>query len=200
MPIERFVIMGSSSGGYEAMSYLVPKLELNGSAAVFLMPHVNSDEIYTHLVTTDVDVVGVKDNTTFEPGKVYVASPKFWSSCERFKDSEFKEGGIVFTGQRHSDGNINRLMIGAAEFYKEKCVGVVLSGLGKDGMRGLNHIQQCGGATFVQSENGSLQDDDASDAVGNYRNAMPSNALQKTDVDFDGSIQKMAPVLNSYLK
>ena len=198
-PIERFVIMGSSSGGQEALEYLIPQLKLNESSTVFIMPHIRTKTTYQNLKKNGIEVVGVAETTDLEPGKIYLAAHTFFDSENLFRHGYLNEIGIVFSHSIQRGQNIDRMMEGAAEFYKEKCMGVVLSGFGDDGADGLNRISELGGVTLVQLENGSLQDDDASDAVGNYVSEMPENARDLTDVDFSISIQKMASVLNSYM-
>lgn len=48
--------------------------------------------------------------------------------------------------------SINCLFESAAEVYGSKTIGVILTGMGKDGTRGLKHIHQAGGYTLAQDE------------------------------------------------
>ncbi len=43
-------------------------------------------------------------------------------------------------------------MKSAAEAYNDKAIGVLLSGMGKDGADGMNAIKEHGGKTIVQDE------------------------------------------------
>ncbi len=47
---------------------------------------------------------------------------------------------------------VDPLFASAASIYKEKCLGIVLTGMGADGKVGAEEIKKCGGAVVIQSE------------------------------------------------
>ena len=47
-------------------------------------------------------------------------------------------------------------MLSISETYKEKTIGILLSGMGKDGSIGMKSIQNEGGLTIVQDQKSSL--------------------------------------------
>lgn len=64
-----------------------------------------------------------------------------------FTDKVFKE---------YNNPSINAMMQSAAEVYKNKMVGVLLTGMGKDGVKGMTAIHDAGGKTIAQDKESSV--------------------------------------------
>ncbi len=71
------------------------------------------------------------------------------------------EGGVQF--QKHdkvfkdyNEPSINALFDSAATIFKNKALGVLLTGMGKDGAKGLKEIKNSGGFTIAQDESSSV--------------------------------------------
>ena len=47
---------------------------------------------------------------------------------------------------------INAMMLSAAKIYQKKMVGVLLTGMGKDGVQGMKLIKENGGHTIAQNK------------------------------------------------
>src|SRR5262249_53937588 len=78
---------------------------------------------------------------------------------------------------------INHMFESAARRYGERVIGVILTGLWKDGTEGLKAVHRAGGGTIVQ---------DPRDAE--YRD-MPANAMEKLPVTFCLKLAEMGPAL-----
>ena len=66
---------------------------------------------------------------------------------------------ISFTNKAYNEFNnpsIDCLFESAAAYYGQQCIGVILTGMGKDGMSGLQKIKEGGGYTVAQDENSSV--------------------------------------------
>jgi two-component system chemotaxis response regulator CheB len=72
----------------------------------------------------------------------------------------------------HSRPSIDLSFITAANAYREKLIGIILSGANKDGAFGLNKVHENGGITIVQDPNECEV------------KTMTQSALQLTKVDF----------------
>ena len=64
-----------------------------------------------------------------------------------FSDEVYKE---------YNNPSINALMTSAASAYGDKTIGVLLTGMGKDGVRGMQAIKDAGGRTIAQDEASSV--------------------------------------------
>jgi two-component system chemotaxis response regulator CheB len=66
---------------------------------------------------------------------------------------KFKQ--VSFCDKKYPDYNnpsINALMHSVAKIYGKRAIGVILTGMGKDGVNGLKEIKEKGGYTIAQSK------------------------------------------------
>jgi two-component system, chemotaxis family, protein-glutamate methylesterase/glutaminase len=123
-------------------------------------------------------VVEPKDGDVLRYGLVYVAprdQHMVINGAEIFLDHGPKE--------HRMRPAIDPLFRTAAEFYGDRVVGVLLSGLGVDGATGLIRIKAANGLSLVQ------------DPVEARFGAMPSNAIAKHNVDGVLSLDDIAETL-----
>ena len=66
----------------------------------------------------------------------------------------------------------NLLLTSAAEVYKENCMGIILTGMGNDGVLGMDEIRRNGGRTIAQDEATSI-------VFGMPREAIESGCVDK---------------------
>ena len=81
---------------------------------------------------------------------------------------------IDFTDEKFPEYNnpsINALMKSVAEHFGNKAVGVILTGMGKDGVEGLKAIKDAGGFTIAQDKESSI-------IYGMPKVAVEKNAVQ----------------------
>jgi two-component system chemotaxis response regulator CheB len=78
---------------------------------------------------------------------------------------------------------INPLFRSAAQAFKERVIGVILTGLLDDGVAGLAEIKRKGGIAVVQDPETALH------------RSMPVNALENVDVDYTAAIQDLGQLI-----
>jgi two-component system chemotaxis response regulator CheB len=79
------------------------------------------------------------------------------------------------------------LMASVAKVARDRCLGIVLTGMGKDGTAGLKAIQEAGGRTFAQ------------DAESCVVYGMPKSAMEAGVVDRQLNLPLLAEEVNAQL-
>src|SRR5437899_9066608 len=139
--------VGASAGGLEALTELLQYLPPHTNMALVLIQHLDPrhESALPELLAgkTGMRVVAVKHETRLESDHVYIISPNTLLrvadgrlALERRPPDNFKPIDIFFDS--------------LAQAFKERAVGVVLSGTASDGTLGLKHIKAEGGITFAQ--------------------------------------------------
>ncbi|QBE65567.1 chemotaxis protein CheB [Pseudoduganella lutea] len=171
------VVIGTSTGGVEALRTLVAGLPKNFAAAVLVVMHVGDrDSILPSLLagSTRLPVRHARDGDVIEPGRILVAPPDVHLMITRDKAN----GGrlcraVLSRGARenHTRPAIDPLFRSAAAAFGPRAIGVVLTGMLDDGTAGLQAIKACGGRAIVQLPEEALAPD------------MPDSAIRNVDVD-----------------
>jgi len=175
----KVVVCGASAGGVEALSSLFKALPAGLPAAFLVVLHIpahSTSELARVLGrVTSMPVLMPKDMTPLERGKVYVASPD--------RHLMVVDGCIRVTrGPRECRMRpaVDVLFRSAATAYKNRAIGVVLSGTLDDGTAGLWAIKDNHGVALVQDPSEASFD------------SMPRSAIDHVQVDFVGSAEELA--------
>jgi two-component system chemotaxis response regulator CheB len=146
---ETLVVIGGSAGAFEEMRTLLLRLPADLPAVVILCLHTRSRESPRLAevlgLRAPLPVATVEDGMPIERSHAYVAPPNHHVFVRQ-------QRLWLSTGptESYSRPSIDVLFRSAAVAGRERCTGVVLSGLNDDGALGLRAIARCGGATFVQ--------------------------------------------------
>lgn len=150
----KVVVMGASTGGTQALQQILLSLPKTapGIAIVQHMPEGFTRSFAERLDDLcEVDVKEAADQDEIVPGRVLIAPGNrhllVKRSGSRFR-AEVKDGPLV-SGHRPS---VDLLFKSAARAAGRQSVGVLLTGMGRDGARGLLDLRTAGGATFAQDE------------------------------------------------
>jgi two-component system CheB/CheR fusion protein len=165
------VAIGASAGGLEAVSHLLSGVGPNTGMALVLIQHIppdhNSSLVPLLSRITKLKVVEATNNVIVQPNHVYVVPPGkdliYARPVLRLKSRD--------TAERHHLP-IDAFMESLAQWNRERAIGVVLSGTGSDGTRGLQKIRAEGGITFAQTEESARFD------------GMPHSAIASGCTDF----------------
>src|SRR4029077_12008761 len=94
---------------------------------------------------TSMRVSEAGDKDVLSAGTVYVAPPDYHLLVDPGSLSLSTDAPVLYARP-----SIDVLLESAAESYRERCVGVVLTGASADGAQGLARIVELGGAAIVQ--------------------------------------------------
>ena len=182
IPIENLIVIGASAGGYIALKEVIRGLSQEIPAAVIILQHMGSvprDEWVNALAEhTVVPTAVAKSGDRLQRARIYVTPPGHSPFLEgRTLQLEPQTKGPPVT-------TINRLFESAATEYRDRVIGVILTGLLKDGTAGLKAVHDAGGLTIVQDP-----------AEAEYPD-MPANAMQDLPVTFCLKLAEIGPSLD----
>ena len=144
------IVVGGSSGGIDALLYMLPALPATLRAAVLVVMHLPRDrpsllaEIFRH--RCGLPLKEAHDKDAIAPGTVYFAPPDY----HLLVDAGPRLALSVDAPLHFSRPSIDVLFESAADQYGERLVGILLSGANEDGARGLEAIAAAGGLVVVQ--------------------------------------------------
>jgi two-component system chemotaxis response regulator CheB len=181
MEKRNIIVIGASTGGFEALKKLIRGLPPTIDASIFIVWHMSPDGhgILPHVLNgvNSLYAAHAQDMEPINSGRIYVAPPDHHLLLEKGrvrisrgpKENRFRPA-------------IDPLFRSAAYHYKNRVIGIILSGGLDDGSAGLWAIKQFGGLAVVQ---------DPADAEAP---SMPEHALQAVEADHKVSVSEM-PVL-----
>ena len=165
------ICLGASWGGLHAISRILADIAHEVEPAIVIAQHRHPDTSVSSLpellaLQIARPVRDVEDKMEIEPRHVYVAPPDYHVLVERGSFALSLEGRVQFARP-----SIDVLFETAADAYRERVIGIVLTGANEDGAAGLRRIKERGGVAIVQ------------DPAGAVRRAMPEAAIAATNAD-----------------
>jgi len=147
----KVVALAASTGGPQHLADLFSHLPVTLPAAYLVVQHIGdgfSDGLITHFLSgTALDVKLAQNGDIIEPGSVYVAPNGFHLVARRGDiiglDKSAPVGGFI--------PSATPLFESIARVYGNRAIGVMLTGMGRDGVEGMQAIKNQGGVTIAQS-------------------------------------------------
>ena len=153
------IVIGTSTGGPQALRIVIPQLPADLSVPVFIVQHIPSQ--YTASLAERLDgmsalrVREATDGMVVGPGQVLVAPGSRHLGVERLGESVVcvLDDGPRRRGCRPS---VDHLIESAARLYGGRVLAAVLTGMGCDGLDGCRDLKQRGGTVLAQSAAGCV--------------------------------------------
>lgn len=149
------VALGASTGGPSALHQLLRAAKKDFPATVFVTQHI-SEGFGEGCVdwlnrSSPLQVKVAEDQEVVQKGVVYFAP-------DRGVMEAMGKRRVVVRAANSSEErlNIDCMMKSVAAAHGDKVVGVLLTGMGNDGVEGLRSIKEMGGRTIVQDEDTSV--------------------------------------------
>jgi two-component system, chemotaxis family, protein-glutamate methylesterase/glutaminase len=149
------VAVGSSTGGPTALATVLSALPANFSTPIMLVLHM--PDMFTRLLAERLDgqtaltVVVATDGQAVQPGTVYIAPGDFHLTVRRHANQVVTVLDQAPPEHSHRPA-ADVLFRSVAEVYGPRALGLVLTGIGEDGLRGSEEISRAGGRVVVQDE------------------------------------------------
>ena len=150
------VAVAASTGGPDALSVILSRLPPKFPVPIVIAQHI-SDGFVSGMVgwlktVSRIEIKIAVDGEALLPGVAYVCPPENHMRISRGRK-------IVFVERHPKDifrPSCDTLLTSVGESCGAKAVGVILTGMGNDGVAGMKAIKAAGGVTLAQDEKTSV--------------------------------------------
>ena len=173
------VAIGTSTGGPPALQNLIPKFPPDFPSSVIIVQHMPAG--FTRTLAerlnafSKLPVAEAVSGEVVQPGRVVIA-PAGRHLMLRTKNGRY----VVHLDSEPAEAlhrpSVDIMMESVAKACGKKCLGVLLTGMGSDGAKGMRAIKESGGTTLAESEETCI-------VYG-----MPKSAIE------DGVVDKVVPI------
>src|SRR5215470_8848098 len=146
----RIVGIGASAGGLESLEQFFQNLPPNPGMAFVVVQHLSPDfrSVMDELLARhcDLPIQQAEHNVEVEPNRVYLLPPK--------KQMIIRDRRLLLSDKERTHGltlPIDHFFRSLAQDMGPDAVGIILSGTGSDGSRGVREIKRLGGRVFVEN-------------------------------------------------
>lgn len=151
----RIIAIGVSTGGPQALHYVLSQLQPDFAGTILIVQHM--PEGFTEMFARRLDetcAVEVKEAHSGDlllPGRVLVCPGNKHMKVKHMPlgDVVVLTDGEKVNGHRPS---ADVLLHSVAVEFRERSIGVLMTGMGEDGAEGLGSVKQLGGLTIAQAE------------------------------------------------
>ncbi len=149
------VAIGSSTGGPQALAAVLSKLPATFPVPIVIVQHM--PPVFTkHLADrlsqiSGLEVIEARGGETLRRGQALIAPGDFHLELFR-QGTEVKTRLTQAPHQNSCRPSVDVMFRCAAQIYGSGCLGVVLTGMGHDGLRGAELISAAGGTVLAQDE------------------------------------------------
>lgn len=179
--------IGASAGGLEALEQFFSGMPKNSGMAFVVVQHLDPSHtgVMPELLqrATSMKVTQVTDHLKVKPDNVYVIPPN--------KSLSLLNGYLHLFDPTESRGlrlPIDIFFHSLADDRQETSIGIILSGMGSDGSKGLRAIKEKNGIVLVQ------------DPLTSKFDGMPKSAIESVSADIIASAKELPGKLISFLK
>ena len=165
------IVIGASTGGPKVLSSIIKNILGDLDIPIFIVQHMPKGFTSSFAKrlndNSDLRVVEAQDGMRIEKGVVYIAPGD--------KHMFLSAGKIALNGNMAKVHGVrpaaDYLFSSASDVYGDKLLGIVLTGMGKDGAMGMESIKAKGGYNLAQNQESCV-------VYG-----MPKNAIERGIVD-----------------
>ena len=173
-PAPRIIVLGTSTGGPQALQGLLPELPGDLPVAMIVVQHMPPGFTAPLAKRLDglsrVKVCEARHGQAVVPGTVYIAPAGHHTTLLRTSET----GNWKANGSRSKDSHqvliclsdtplntvhkpsVDVTMLSVAEVFGNQTLGIILTGMGTDGLLGMKAIHEAGGITIGQDEASSV--------------------------------------------
>jgi len=177
------IVIGGSAGSFQGITRILSQVPNDFPLPIIMclhrLKHVRNGFIEALSIKSIKDVIEPYDKESIKRGKVYLAPANYHLSIELGHYFSLSTEEMV----NNSRPSIDISLETASFTYKNKLIGILLSGANKDGAHGMKKIKDNGGFTVVQDPAECMID------------TMPTAALEMTKIDHTLSVDNIIKLL-----
>jgi two-component system chemotaxis response regulator CheB len=185
--MKNIIVIGASAGGIAAIKKTIGGLSKNIDGAVIVVLHVSQQSNCSIIASilqksTDLNCVTAEDGAMLQKGFLYLAPSGY--------QLMIKDNRIMLTQGPYENKyrpSIDVLFRSAALYFRNRVIGIILTGLLEDGTSGMTAIKKGGGICIVQ------------DPLDASFSDMPESVLNKIKPDFILPVEEICDVINKLL-
>lgn len=153
--VNAVIAIASSTGGPRALQEVIPKFPSDIKASILVVQHMPKGFTKSLADRLDslsqVDVREAKENDILREGLALIAPGDYHMVVKKEED-----GVVVKLNQDPPLWGVRPaadiMMLSVAEVFRSRVIGVVLTGMGRDGANGLKKIKEYGGVTIAEDK------------------------------------------------
>jgi two-component system, chemotaxis family, protein-glutamate methylesterase/glutaminase len=154
--VPEIVVLGTSTGGPRALQEILPELPADLPVAMIIVQHMplgfTAPFAKRLNALSEIEVREAEHGNIIEPATVYIAPAGRHIKVQRRAESK-----TAICLSDHPFGTLHKpsadvLMLSVAETFGRYSFGIILTGMGADGLRGMTAIRRAGGITIGQDE------------------------------------------------
>lgn len=178
------IVIGGSAGSFQGITKILSQLPKTFPLPIIMclhrLKHVRNGFVEALSIKSVFPVVEPYDKEQIKKGGVYLAPSNYHMSVEL---------GNYFAMSTEEMMNNSRpaidITLGTAAYvFREKLIGILLSGANRDGGMGMKHIKDKGGLTIVQEPTECMID------------TMPKAAMALTKIDHVLKVDEIVSLIN----
>ncbi len=177
------VVIGGSAGSFQPMVQILSSIPREFPLPIFLclhrLKHVRHGFVEALSIKSQKDIIEPMDKESIKKGIVYLAPANYHMAVELGNSVSLNTEELI----NNSRPAIDITFESAAYVYRDKLIGILLSGANKDGAVGMQKIKYRNGLTIIQ------------DIEESMINAMPLAAKNIVDIDYELKVDEIIAFL-----
>lgn len=156
----RLIVVGANTGGPQALSHFIAQFPETYTGSLVIQQRMRLG--FTRVLverfqeTSNIKIEEPVDGQMMMPGTAYIAPGNTIVRFERIDMGVGSPFRLLLDETEAVNDSVSNVvdptMQSASEIFRGYTIGVLLSGLGTDGVQGMKSIKENGGVTFVQDE------------------------------------------------
>ncbi|QDT37820.1 Chemotaxis response regulator protein-glutamate methylesterase [Stratiformator vulcanicus] len=150
------IVIGASTGGPRALAHLLQSMSRDITQPIFIVQHMPA--MFTPMLAehlgrdADRPSFEATDGMVVQSGTIYVAPGGFHLKLVRSSENSVQCCLTEDPQEHYCRPSVNPLFRSAAQVYKDAILGIMLTGMGQDGIEGAAAIRKIGGKMIAQDE------------------------------------------------